>query len=173
MSVRDQILEIFFRTREDSSLPWEEKDFMEFLMKPQGKATDSFFNGTRSRNKFLEQIQMRFAVCFPDAFYEKKWDLNKLVEYIETRAAKPVVNLKIAQKRLQGAKYADINLLIFVNVLLLICVGAIPVPYNWLCSLLPLILDVYIVWFKIVDVRYHKALIARIRNTSVDTGQPK
>ncbi|MEQ1705730.1 MAG: hypothetical protein ABL867_07150, partial [Rickettsiales bacterium] len=57
-----KILDIFSTVREDNSLPYENENFMEFLIKPNGKNLDNSLKGKIYKNRFLERIQEEFCV---------------------------------------------------------------------------------------------------------------
>jgi hypothetical protein len=55
MPVRCKVLDIFHHFREDDSLSWDEKGFMEYLIKPNGKPVDGSLKGKRYKNRFINQ----------------------------------------------------------------------------------------------------------------------
>lgn len=161
---RAKILELFEQTREDSTGPCEEDNFLQFLIKPSGKNIDSTFKGKRYKIRFLEKIQMEFGICFPNDFYEKDWSLKDFAVYIDTRKKDRAANLRMARKRLDQSKKADLALLIFTNALLLSLAALF--HYLWV---LPALINVFLLWFKYKDVQYHKRLVSKISHSGDHT----
>lgn len=165
MTPKDKILEIFLQIREDKGLPWDSKYFMDYLIKPNGKSIDDSFKGKRYKIRFINQIQTAFAVCFTNDFYDKRWNFDEFAAYVDARTKNHAANLKMAQKRLAGAKTADTNILIMMNVILLPISGLFNMPYIWLYLALPATLNILLLTFKIRDIAYHNKLLEIISNS--------
>ena len=95
-------------------------------------------------------------------FFEKKWNFDQFLAYLDNRQKNTGSNLKMAQKRLQVAKYGDQNLFIFINILLTPIFFLFTPPYNWLYLFLPLLLNGLLLKFKIREVAYYKKLLKKI-----------
>jgi hypothetical protein len=102
--VKSKILEIFLRIREERNAPYEEVNFIEFLVKPSRWSINDSFKGLRYKNRFIDEIEMEFCVCFPNNFFDKKWNLADLAAYVSERMQKPDVNRRMALKKVQDAK---------------------------------------------------------------------
>jgi hypothetical protein len=103
--LHEQIVEIFLSTREWRDEPWEEKNFMEFLILPNGEKLRKSFKGCRYSLRFINRIEEECCVCFPQSFYDKEWNFSDFVAYVEKRKAKPGVDLRMATNSLQECKW--------------------------------------------------------------------
>jgi hypothetical protein len=162
MSTQARILEIFSTVREDKNAPFDTSDLLQFLVRPNGKRIDDSFKGKRYKTRFIHALQSEFAICFPNDFYDKRWDLDALVPYVEKRAANTKANLETAQKRYARSKKTDIGFILIANLLLLSPLSVMWQPYTWLYALVPLSFNLLMLRFKLGDIAYHKALVARI-----------
>lgn len=158
-----KILNIFSAVREDNSLPYENENFMEFLIKPNGKNLDNSLKGKIYKNRFLERIQIEFCVCFPNDFFEKKWSLSNLASYIEDRQKQGQVNLKMAEKRLKTAKRID-NIMIFANLFMFPPLIALHSIYFWLYFVLFCTLNAFLIYMKYNEVVFYRKLLNNINN---------
>jgi hypothetical protein len=158
-----KILDIFSAVREDNSLPYENKNFMEFLIKPNGKNLDNSFKGKIHKNRFLERIQEEFRVCFPNDFFEKKWSLINLAGYIENRQKQGQANLKMVEKRLKTAKQID-NIMIFANLFTFPPLIALNSIYFWLYFTLFCSLNAFLIYMKYNEVVFYRKLLNNINN---------
>ncbi len=158
-----KILDIFSTVREDNSLPYENENFMEFLIKPNGKNLDNSFKGNIYKNRFLERIQEEFRVCFPNDFFKKKWSLASLAGYIETRQKQGQANLKMAEKRLKTAKQID-NIMIFANIFMFPPLIALYSIYFWLYFTLFCSLNTFLIYMKYNEVVFYRKLLNNIKN---------
>lgn len=134
-----QILEIFLSSREQRDAAWEEQEFMEFLIIPNGKPVRNSFGGARRFGRVIDRIEEECCVCFPQRFYDNKWNLPDFVAYVEKRKQKPGVDLRIAEQELHVVKtYYERQLLFLTFVITLpIIMFAIqallrlPFPIGW------------------------------------------
>ena len=153
----DKILEIFKEIREDGAEPYQESNFLQFLIKQNGKGIDDTFKGKRYKIRFLDKIQMEFGICFPDDFYSKTWSLSDFSAYVADRRNKKDANLRMAQKRLNQSKKSDISILVLSNALLLPLFFLSP----YLLAL-PLTANALLLWFKYREIRYNRKLVKKI-----------
>ena len=157
---RNKILELFEQIREDSTEPYKEDNFLQFLIKSNNKDINNSFKGRRYKIRFLEKVQMEFGVCFPKNFYEQTWSLSDFTAYIETRKKDQPTNLRMAQKCLDQSKKADVALLISTNVLLL------PLAFlSYYLLIFSFLANVFLLWFQFKDVQYHKSLVYKISHS--------
>ncbi len=159
-----KILDIFSTVREDNSLPYENENFMEFLIKPNGKNLDNSLKGKIYKNRFLERIQEEFCVCFPNDFFEKKWSLVRLASYIENRQKQGQANFKMAEKRLKTAKQID-NIMIFANLFMFPPLVALHSIYFWLYFTLFCSLNAFLLYMKYNEVVFYSKLLRKITQT--------
>jgi hypothetical protein len=122
-----QILEIFLSSREQRDAPYDEKNFMEFLILPNGKVLRKSFKGSRYFGRFVERIEEECCVYFPQSFYDKEWNLSDFVAYIEKRKQKPGVDLRMAIDNLASDKwhYGLMLLILFFPITALLLVSTI------------------------------------------------
>jgi hypothetical protein len=166
MTSKDKIQAIFHHTREDRNASFEEKDFIQFLIKPNGKSIDDSFKGKRYKNKFIGEIQMEFAICFPNDFFERKWNFADFVVYVEKRIRQPAVNLKMAEKKFTQSRRSDLHIFVFLNVFFVPPAALFQTPYNLVYLLFPLVLNALFLRLKLKDVNYCKSLVKRIATQS-------
>ena len=69
--IRERILEIFSSSREESDAPYDEKNFLEFLVCPAGEDLRNTFRGARLFGRFMSRIEDEFGICFPLNVMEK------------------------------------------------------------------------------------------------------
>jgi hypothetical protein len=162
MATKDRILAIFHRVREDHNSSFEEKNFLQFLIRPNGKSIDDSFKGKRYKNRFIDDIQMEFAICFANDFFEKKWNLADFVVYVEKRSQQPAVNLKMAEKKLIQSRRSDLHIFVFLNVFFVPPVVLFQAPHSLAYLLFPLALNAILLRLKLKDVNYCKSLVKRI-----------
>ncbi|MDJ0608594.1 MAG: hypothetical protein QNJ67_06420 [Kiloniellales bacterium] len=166
-----QIRALFDATREDPGATFEEENFLQQLVRPTAKPIDDSFKGKRFKNRFIDRLQLELRICLPDDALEKKWRFEDFVAYVEERRRKPAVNLRMAQKRLQGSKASDITLLLVLNLLLLPPLGVIGAPWLYLYLVLPLALNALVIGAKIKSIRYYRRLI-RALETPLSQSHP-
>ncbi len=166
MTTRDKILEVFTIIREDASASYSEDNVFEHLIIPNGKKLDDSFKGKRYKIRFVNALQTTFAVCFPIDFYGKNWTLDALCAYIEDRSKNNAANLKMAQKCLAQSKRADMNILVFGNLLLLAPLPSLEGTFFWVYAAVPIAFNALMLRFKFLDISYHKKLIAIIESAA-------
>lgn len=155
--IKDRVVDLFEESRESEAEPYQEDNFLQFLIKQNGKSIDDSFKGKKYKISFLEKVQMEFGVCFPESAYEKTWSLPDFITCIETRRKAQAINLEMAQKRLNQSKKSDSNLLIFMNVLLLPLAS---ISYYLLA--LPVLANAFLLWHKYQHIQYYKKLMDKI-----------
>jgi len=171
--VKSKILEIFLRIREERNAPYEEDNFIQFLVKPNGRDIDDSFKGLRYKNRFIDEIEMEFCISFPDHVFKKKWNLTDFAAYACERMRKPAINRRIAMKKLHDAKHDPTTPVqfIFLNLFL------VPPPfaflalvrYGWGYLIIPALFFTILVGVNLLLYRlmarfnsHQKALIAKI-----------
>src|ERR1051326_2214707 len=122
-----QILEIFLSSREQRDSPYEEENFMEFLILPSGRSLRKSIKGNRYYWRFIRRIEEECTVCFPQSFYDKEWKLSDFVSYVEKRKQKPGVDLRMAIDNLESDKwhYGLFIIIFFLPITALLLGGAI------------------------------------------------
>ncbi|MDP1701834.1 MAG: hypothetical protein Q8L53_12855 [Aestuariivirga sp.] len=116
---------------------------------------------------------MEFAICFPNGFFEKKWEFAGFVAYVEKRVRQPAVNLKMAEKKLTQSRRGDLQVFVFLNVFLVPPVALFQTPYNLAYLLFPLALNALFLRLKLKDVNYCKSLVKKIAAQSNFQEPPK
>ncbi len=119
--IREKVLEIFANHRQSSSETYDENNFKRFLTNPPNEKSFSESYSGRSRHiKFINGIQLYFAIYFSLAEYEGNHSLDKFVELIEQKLQKDksgaVRSLKYDMGGLQ-----NMNQFIVLNVLCVLC----------------------------------------------------
>ena len=81
MSERDQLLKAFEAHRKIPGAPYEEANFLDYLLaRPKKKrAVYDSFRGLRRFNAFIDQVQLDHAVCFSIKDREANYPLDKFV----------------------------------------------------------------------------------------------
>ena len=82
--IRARILEIFQEQRENPHLDFEENHILDFLLvKPitPGSIRNSM-RGLKAYNKFMQELQMEFAICFRIADKQMAYSLEGLVDRV-------------------------------------------------------------------------------------------
>jgi hypothetical protein len=162
LSTRDKVLEIFDRVREDNVLPWKGENFLEYLIRPNGTSIDNSFKGKRYKNAFLDAVQLEFAICFPSAFFEKRWNFDAFVTYVGSRYLKIDVNFKMAERRLREDNWAHLPALLLINLIIVPACLWLPWPYLWIALVLPVALNGVVLWLQTKVMRFNRELLARI-----------
>ena len=82
---REIIIEIFEKHREVKCSSFDEEHFFDYLVaKPTGKgAIRNSFGGLRRFNKFWNEIQLTFGICFSLKDRDKNYSLDDFVKRIE------------------------------------------------------------------------------------------
>jgi len=175
------ILEIFLSSREQRDAPYDEKDFMEFLILPNGKQLRKSFKGSRYYGRFINRIEHECCVCFPQSFYDKEWNLSDFVAYVEKRKQKPGVDLRMAIDNLASDKwhYGLIVVLLFLPITLVLLGGIIAALFKrgFLIAFIVFALAVGINWLHagtILKQMFHlKRLIAKLNVETAKRGSGK
>lgn len=103
-STREKVLEIFTRHRVSPNAPFDEDHFMDFfLVNPRRKKglTSGTFTGLRRRNRFLEEVEQEFLVCFGTKDLDRIFSVQRFVER--------VVELQSSPKSSRGALKARLK----------------------------------------------------------------
>jgi hypothetical protein len=161
--VRERILEIFATCRADARAPFEEKDFLRFLRK-SGRREDTF--AWRARFvRFMNGVEMEFSICFPESAWDKTWDLQEFTMYVENRARKPGMNLRLAESHLHSSGPVPFPLfaIILVTMVFLPFIVVLHAPYRWILAAVPGALDAVLVYWAVKSWSHDKALVALIR----------
>ncbi|MEM6804082.1 MAG: hypothetical protein AAF696_21945 [Bacteroidota bacterium] len=82
--IRAKILEIFQEQRENPHLAFEEERILDFLRVkaiPPGSIRNTM-RGLKAYNKFMEALQMEFAICFRIADKQVSYSLEALVDRV-------------------------------------------------------------------------------------------
>ncbi len=160
--MREQIMEIFARHREEPDGAWGEDDFLTYLVRPDGKPPHRRFRWKYRKDAFFDDLQTEFSVCFPFDVYDHRWDFPELVAYVDERMQKPTANLKMAQSRLRKSKYSNNNHFLILNLILLPLCMVFNYPFNWLYLLLPISLNMLMLRRKMESIAYARRLLRQI-----------
>jgi hypothetical protein len=81
---RQRILELFEKHRASPGAEFREEHFFDFLLaNPSGKgAVHNSFRGLRRFNRFINELQYEFGVCFSLKDFESTCSVDRLVERI-------------------------------------------------------------------------------------------
>lgn len=81
---RQRILELFEKHRASPGAEFREEHFLDFLLaNPSGKgAVHNSFRGLRRFNRFINEVQYEFGVCFSLTDFESTYSVDRLVERI-------------------------------------------------------------------------------------------
>jgi len=125
--LHEQIVEIFLSSREQRDAPWDEKNFMEFLILPNGKKLRKSFKGCRYSLRFINRIEEECCICLPQSFYDKEWNFSDFVAYVEKRKKRPGVDLRMAIDNFESDKwhYGLMLVIFFFPITALLLVGTV------------------------------------------------
>jgi hypothetical protein len=118
-ATRQRVLEAFEKHRAQPGAPFDELHFLDFLM-PAPKtvgAIHNSFSGLRRFNRFIDDIQYEYAVCFSLADRETDHSLEKFVERINALQKSRQGSLKALKNQERAA--AGWNVIVIAGLVLL------------------------------------------------------
>jgi hypothetical protein len=83
-TIREAVLEVFERHRAAPGTPFDESHFLDYLLaKPRDqRAVHDSFSGLRRYNAFINEVQLRFSICFSLHDFEANYPLHQFVERV-------------------------------------------------------------------------------------------
>jgi len=134
MNTKSEIIELFEKYREAPGTPYEEKGFLNFLIiePPKGGVNNSF-KALHRRNKFFDELEMKYGFCFAISDLEKQWSLNEFVDRIEKKVANNAAERKFVAKRVQAAK-SGIGSTVLISMLIAIVLGYTIFPLSMIIA---------------------------------------
>ncbi|MGI9393334.1 MAG: hypothetical protein ACR2OY_01680 [Boseongicola sp.] len=166
MDTRARLLEIHSNVREDAAASVDEAQFIESLIRPNGRPIDDSFKGKKFKNRFLSRVESEFGICLPAEAVERRWSLDDLAEFVADRSAKPDVNLRLAKKRIEEERTADVTIYVVLAIVLLVPAIMAPMPWRVVPISAFVAAMAYLLVLKCTSVAHYRALAAQI-----DTGQ--
>lgn len=166
MDARAGLLEIHVDVREDATAPVDEAQIIESLIRPTGRPIDDSFKGKKFKNRFLNRVEAEFGICLPVEAMDRRWSLDELAEYVADRANKPDVNLRLARKRIEEERTADVTIYVVLAVVLLVPAVLAPMPWRLIPIAAFVAAMAYLLALKRASVAHYRALAAQI-----DAGQ--
>ncbi|CAL2076329.1 hypothetical protein [Tenacibaculum sp. 190524A05c] len=161
--VRNKILEIFKKERNNSSAQFNESHFMDFLTTPayEKNTIKNSFRGVRKYYRFMDKLELEFGICFSLSDLDKYYSVEKLTKKVLERIKKGKGNKMILQRRNEEKeKY------IFELVLLIILAGLVYWQgINWISILATVIFGIIIYWIlssKIYNKKHIKKMNERL-----------
>jgi hypothetical protein len=118
-ATRQTVLELFERHRASPGTPFDEKHFVDFLLaKPKGvRAAYDSFAGLRRFNRFIDDVQYEFGVCFSMSDREAVYSVDKFVARInELQQSRKGSLTSLKNQQNAGAGWAVI---VLIDILLL------------------------------------------------------
>ena len=162
MDTRARLLEIHADVREDATAPVDEAQIVESLICPNGRPIDDSFKGKKFKNRFLNRVETEFGICLPVEALDRRWSLGDLAEYVADRVAKPDVNLRLARKRIEEERTADVTIYVVLGVVLLVPTIMAPMPWRLIPIAALVAAIAYLLQFKRTSVAHYRALAAQI-----------
>ena len=102
--MKDQVLKIFESIRDTPHAPFEEENFMQYLVKnPSGRLKNTF-KGARKYFDFMEKLEQAFSICWSVDDLDKLWSLNQLLERIQEKQTNITDTKKLVTKRIYEIK---------------------------------------------------------------------
>ena len=109
-AVKDRIIELFERHREEPGSPYEESHFLDFLVKP-GQVLDSF-RGARLFSAFIDEVQLECAVCFSLKDLESNYSISQFAVRVEKLQRSPRGSLQSFRKQYKSSGISGITIVI-------------------------------------------------------------
>ncbi|MGI9390781.1 MAG: hypothetical protein ACR2O1_12045 [Boseongicola sp.] len=166
MDTRARLLDIHSDIREDAAAPVDDAQFIESLIRPKGRPIDDSFKGKMFKNRFLNRVEVDFGLCLPVEAVDRSWSIDELAEYVADRAAKPEVNLRLAKKRIDEGRTADVTIYVVLGVVLLVPAIMATMPWRLIPIAVFVAVMAYLLANKRLNVAHYRTLAAQI-----DTGQ--
>lgn len=166
MDTRAGVLEIFERHRATPGAAFEESHFADFLLaKPRKKrAVHDSFAGLRRYNAFIDEVQLRFSICFSLRDFEASYSLGRFVERVgELQASRRSSLMSFRNQRRFGFGWGA------VVVLNAIAIGLIALAGRWSESLAialivaAVLANVAVLRFFLRSRRYSLQLLSQLR----------
>ena len=162
MDARARLLEIHAAVREDAAAPVDEAQILESLISPNGRPIDDSFKGKKFKNRFLDRVETEFVICFPTDALARRWSLDDLADYVAERAAKPDVNLRLAKKRIEEERRADVTIYVVLAIVLMVPTILLPMPWRIVPIAAFVSAMAYLVAVKRKSVDHYRGLAAQI-----------
>ena len=161
--LRQQILEIFEKSRKEPGAAYDEQRFLNYLIEPPARHGEikSSFAGNRRFVRFIDHVQAEFAVYFSKKDWDTNFSVDQFVQRIQELRDKPNGSIRSLQNAMA---HSDIAAVILINVLLF-AFAAICRNVFWLFSVALfawLSVNCYLIWFYRRERRRLKSLLVRI-----------
>jgi hypothetical protein len=105
--IREVIVRLFEAAREAKGAPYEPERLLAYLTAPPAptgrRAVDSFA-ARRRFVRFMDSLQLELGICFTLGEWERGFGLEDLVRAAEKKLSAPARQLRLAEKRLRGAR---------------------------------------------------------------------
>ncbi|GAB2503491.1 hypothetical protein [Algoriphagus taiwanensis] len=157
--VREKILDLFNKERQIPNGEFNESHFLDFLTNPphHKDTIKNSFRGVRRYYRFMDAIELEFAICFTLSDLDKYYSVDSLTKKVLERLTKGRGNLMILKQRREEKENYWIEILL-TTILLLTYFW---LGFHWLPILLTVIFGVTIWWIlssKIHNKEHNKKL---------------
>lgn len=104
--IRATILKVYKRHREEPDAPFDDLDFLTYLVKDRASLQDlrNGFAGLKRLNKFYDDLQAECGVLLEGRDTEHDWPLHMLTEHIAEKKSNRSAQKALATRRLQEAE---------------------------------------------------------------------
>jgi len=168
VKARERVLQLFEKHRATPAAPYEEAHFLDFLLaNPRRKrAVYDSFRGLWRFNRFLDELQYEFAICFSLKDREANYSLDALVHrVIELQQSRRGSLMSLDRQARAGAGW---QVLLVANLLLLLAAVWLK-DRGWLLAALVAIvaaLNAWFFWFAAKAKAYLTRLRSRIESAT-------
>ena len=122
-ALRETVIQLFECHRATPGAPFEESHFLDYLLaEPRGKrAVHNSFAGLRRYNAFVDDVQLRFSICFSLRDFEANLPLDRFVERIAELQGSPRASLaSFRNQRRHGYGWGTVAVLNFMAAVLVL-----------------------------------------------------
>lgn len=153
--VKSRVLNVFHKSRENSSLHFEEEDLFSYLTNPPTKKNElkNTFKGSKRYHRFMDALELEFGICFRLSELDRCYSLDQLINTIIKRVEKQKGNKIILRQRIAESKNYHIEWTIFI-IFLLLFLGIKSLELYWLLILLCLVW--FVLMFKMIHARLYE-----------------
>ena len=154
--------------RQRPSAPYEAERFLAYLTHPpsNSRSVADTFAGRHRLVRFIHAVQLHFGICFTWDEWERGFGVDRLVEVVTAKVARPGGGLRLAKQRLQEARTGQVSdpikFSLFTSPLLIAAAVPMPWPLRILAALLWVAITGGVIAAGIRDVRHYRKLVARI-----------
>ena len=166
--IKQEILDIFNKYRQSSDADFKEENFLDHLI-PQPKVSGAFrnsFKGLRGYNKFLDEVQYEFGICFSIKDRETNYSLDnfsqRVIQLMKSKRS------SLASLRNQMKQPFELNIFLTLNL-----VGLVSITLLWQFKIVAFVLiamlfviNVKLIHFYLKEHSYLKKLEQKISSRS-------